>query len=210
MVCHYGVVYENEIGIRSGRKAIMITGTRKALIVFLSVLVMILSAGCAEADQSKPDIEAENPYMTEAISEALDGIHNGHGGPFGCVIVKDDEIIGRGHNMVLKNNDSTAHGEIIAIRNAEQALKSYDLSGCTLYTTGEPCPMCLYAILWANIDTVYYGCTIEDNAEIGFRDQDFDALAGGREELSGYMTCIDREACLELFEEYKQSEHTVY
>ena len=80
----------------------MITGTRKALIVFLSVLLMILSAGCAEADQSKPDIEAENPYMTEAISEALDGIHNGHGGPFGCVIVKDDEIIGRGHNMVLK------------------------------------------------------------------------------------------------------------
>ena len=146
----FGLVYENEIGIRSGRKGIMITGTRKALIVFLK----------------------------EAISEALDGIHNGHGGPFGCVIVKDDEIIGRGHNMVLKNNDSTAHGEIVAIRNAEKALKSYDLSGCTLYTTGEPCPMCLYAILWANIDAVYYGCTIEDNAEIGFRDQDFDELAG--------------------------------
>ena len=70
--------------------------------------------------------------------------------------------------------------------------------------------MCLYAILWANIGTVYYGCTIEDNAEIGFQDQDFDALAGGREELSDYMTCIDRDACLELYEAYKQSEHIVY
>ena len=192
----------------------MVTGRKKALILFLSVLLMILFPCSAEADRTQadiePGIEAGNPYMTEAISEALDGICNGHGGPFGCVIVRDGEIVGQGHNMVLCSNDSTAHGEIVAIRNAEQALDSYDLSGCTLYTTGEPCPMCLYAILWANIDAVYYGCTIADSAEIGFRDQDLDRLDGGREELSDYLTCIDRDACLELFEVYEQLEHTVY
>ena len=126
------------------------------------------------------------------------------------MIVKDSEIVGRGHNMVLINKDSTAHGEIVAIRNAEQELDSYDLSGCILYTTGEPCPMCLYAILWANIDAVYYGCTIEDNADIGFRDEDFDQLAGGRELLSDFLICTDRDACLELFEIYKQMQHTIY
>ena len=112
--------------------------------------------------------------------------------------------------MVLINKDSTAHGEIVAIRNAEQELDSYDLSGCILYTTGEPCPMCLYAILWANIDAVYYGCTIEDNADIGVRDDDFDQLAGGRELLSDFLICTDRDACLELFEIYKQMQHTIY
>lgn len=148
--------------------------------------------------------------MTEAIREALDGITHQHGGPFGCVIVKDEEIIGRGHNMVLVNNDSTAHGEITAIRDAEKALGTFDLSGCTLYTTGEPCPMCLYAILWANIEKVYYGCTIEDNAAIGFRDEQFDQTAGGREAMKDYLICIDRGACLELFEVYTNMEHKGY
>ncbi len=155
-------------------------------------------------------IEAENPYMAEAIAEALDGIFHGHGGPFGAVIVRDGEIVGRGHNRVLIDNDSTAHGEITAIRSAEKALNTYDLSGCVLYTTGEPCPMCLYAALWANIDKVYYGCTIEDNAGIGFRDEAFDRLAGGREAFSEYLNCIDREACLELFAVYRRMEHRIY
>jgi len=188
----------------------MITGRSKPLLVILFIWLMIMFAACAKADQNKAEIEAGNPYMTEAINEALDGIRHGHGGPFGCVIVKDNEIIGRGHNMVLINKDSTAHGEIVAIRNAEQALSSYDLSGCILYTTGEPCPMCLYASLWANIDAVYYGCTIEDNADIGFRDDIFSQLAGDREGLSDYLTCIDRDACLKLFEIYNQLEHTLY
>ena len=148
--------------------------------------------------------------MTEAISEALDGITQGHGGPFGCVIVRDGKIVGRGHNMVLAQVDSTAHGEITAIRNAEKALGTYDLSGCVLYTTGEPCPMCLYAILWANIDKVYYGCTIEDNARIGFRDAAFDRLTGGRKELADFLHCIDREACLKLFDYYASLEHRIY
>ena len=184
--------------------------TKKLLCVFLCILLTAMIASCSQADRTEAEIEAGNPYMTEAINEALDGIRKGHGGPFGCVIVKDGKIVGRGHNMVLINNDSTAHGEITAIRNAEKALGSYDLSGCELYTTGEPCPMCLYAILWANIDAVYYGCTIEDNADIGFRDEYFDQLAGGRDDLSDFLTCIDRDACLKLFEVYKELEHTLY
>ena len=186
----------------------------KVMGTLLFVLLFALTAQTSfcRADSAETDtaITAENPYMTEAIREALDGISQGHGGPFGCVIVKDDEIIGSGHNMVLEEKDSTAHGEITAIRNAENALDSYDLSGCVLYTTGEPCPMCLYAILWANISKVYYGCTIEDNADIGFRDEAFDELSGGRESLSDFLVCIDRDACLKLFKVYSDMEHQTY
>jgi tRNA(Arg) A34 adenosine deaminase TadA len=181
---------------------------------FLFVLLFVLTAPTglcrAESTTPEPTITAENPYMTKAIKEALDGISQGHGGPFGCVIVKDGEIIGKGHNMVLEDKDSTAHGEITAIRNTEHALDSYDLSGCELYTTGEPCPMCLYAILWANISKVYYGCTIEDNADIGFRDEAFDELSGGRENLEDFLVCIDRDACLKLFKVYSDMEHQIY
>ena len=180
------------------------------LLVLLFALTAQTSFCRAESAETDTAITAENPYMTEAIREALDGISQGHGGPFGCVIVKDDEIIGSGHNMVLEEKDSTAHGEITAIRNAEDALDSYDLSGCVLYTTGEPCPMCLYAILWANISKVYYGCTIEDNADIGFRDEVFDKLSGGRESLSDFLVCIDRDACLKLFQVYSDMEHQIY
>ncbi len=141
-------------------------------------------------------------YMKMAIEEAREGINNGHGGPFGSVIVKDGKVIGRGHNMVLKNNDSTAHGEVSAIRNAEAAIGSYDLSGSVIYTTGEPCPMCLAACMWANISKVYYGCTIEDNSIIGFRDAKFDNLMGGRSKLSSYLEEFEREECLKLFDEY--------
>ena len=190
------------------KKLWIITGT--FLFVLLFVLTVQTSLCWAESTAADTMITAENPYMSEAIREALDGISQGHGGPFGCVIVKDDEIIGSGHNMVLEEKDSTAHGEITAIRNAEDALDSYDLSGCVLYTTGEPCPMCLYAILWANISKVYYGCTIEDNADIGFRDEVFDDLSGGRENLSDFLVCIDRDACLKLFQVYSDMEHQIY
>lgn len=148
------------------------------------------------------DYRADSPFLQLAIDEARWGIHLGHGGPFGSVIVKDGQVIGRGHNMVLANHDSTAHGEISAIRAAEAALGTHDLSGCQLYTTGEPCPMCLAACLWANIERVYYGCTIGDNGAIGFRDAKLDALMGGRELLADYLIPLDRPACLRLFEEY--------
>lgn len=153
---------------------------------------------------------AANKFMQMAIDEAKSGIRQGHGGPFGTIIVKDGEVVGRGHNMVLANNDSTAHGEITAIRDAEKKLATYDLSGCELYTTGEPCPMCLAACMWANIQTVYYGCTIADNAMIGFRDEAFDQKFGGREAFKDYLRQIDRESCLELFTEYKKLQATIY
>ena len=149
-------------------------------------------------------------FMETAINEAKTGIANGHGGPFGAVIVKNGEIIASGHNCVLKNNDSTCHGEIDAIRKAEQKLGTYDLSGCELYTTGEPCPMCLAAILWANIDKVYYGCTIEDNAKIGFRDAKFDEMLGGRKNLNNLLEQHDRDLCLQLFDEYNNLDKTLY
>lgn len=103
-------------------------------------------------------------YMQQAIEEAYEGINNKHGGPFGCVIVKDGKVIGKGHNRVLKNLDPTAHGEVEAIRDACKNLKTFNLDGCELYTTAEPCPMCLGAILWSNIKTVYYGCNKKDGS----------------------------------------------
>ena len=108
-----------------------------------------------------------NKFMEMAIEEAKKGILQGHGGPFGCVIVKNDEIVGKGHNEVLKNNDPTCHGEIMAIHEACKTLNTFDLKGCEVYTTGEPCPMCLAALLWANVEKVYYGCNIFDTEKIG-------------------------------------------
>ena len=150
-------------------------------------------------------------FMDIAIAEAKTGIYNEDGGPLGAVIVKDGKIISSGHNHVLANNDSTCHGEIDAIRKAEQKLGTFDLSGCELYTTGEPCPMCLAAIMWANIEKVYYGCTIGDNEIIGFRDAKFDTMMGGRAGLpEGFLEEKDREKCLELFDEYNNMEKVIY
>lgn len=148
--------------------------------------------------------------MNIAIAEAKEGISNRHGGPFGTVIVKDGKIVGRGHNRVLINKDPTAHGEINAIRDASRNLGTQDLSGCELYTTGEPCHMCLCACMWANISKIYYGCTIADNGRIGFRDERFDRIFGGREKLLTYMEELDRDKCLELFDEYMQTGHDLY
>ena len=150
-------------------------------------------------------------FMEMAVKEAREGIVNHDGGPFGAVIVKDGEMIASGHNRVLANNDSTCHGEIDALRKAESLLGTYNLVGCELYTTGEPCPMCLAAVLWANIGKVYYGCSLADNEEIGFRDVRFDKMMGGRSELAeGFMEEKDREMCLEVFEEYKKMDGVRY
>ncbi len=151
-----------------------------------------------------------NKFMELAINEARVGIRNGHGGPFGCVVVKDNQVISKGHNQVLKNHDSTCHGEIDAIRKAEQILQTHDLKGCVIYTTGEPCAMCLAACKWANIEHVYYGCSIEDNSIIGFRDEEMDNMFGGRNNLKGYLEQIDHKECLELFNEYKSIKHIIY
>ncbi len=154
---------------------------KKTLVMAMSMMLSVIAftqsrAEAEEVEVPEASYAAEDPFMQIAIDEARDGIYNGDGGPFGCVIVKDGKIVGQGHNCVLKNNDSTWHGEIGAIRDAEANLGTYDLSGAVLYTTGEPCMMCLTACLWANIDHVFFGCSIEDNSFIGFRDQDFDEL----------------------------------
>lgn len=150
-----------------------------------------------------------NKFMRMAIKEAKKGIESHHGGPFGAVIVKDGKVVGKGHNQVLKNNDPTCHGEIMAIHKACKNLKTFDLSGCELYTTGEPCPMCYAAILWANIDKVYYGCSIQDNENIGFRDKKFYEMQQP-EFRNKVVKELDREKCLELFEYYNSLEHNLY
>lgn len=152
-------------------------------------------------------MSAEKKFMQMAIKEAQNGIRKGHGGPFGAVIVKNGIVIGKGHNQVIKNNDPTCHGEIMAIHKACKAIESFDLSGCELYTTGEPCPMCLAAILWANISKVYYGCTIEDTARIGFRDSIFYQFQKDEEAKSKFAKMLDREDCLKLYDEYMSIEN---
>lgn len=112
-----------------------------------------------------------NRFMAEAIQTAIKGMNNNEGGPFGCVIVKDGKIIGRGNNKVTSTNDPTAHAEIEAIRNACNHLGSFQLEGCILYTSCEPCPMCLGAIYWARPDKVFFGCNHNDAAKIGFDDE---------------------------------------
>lgn len=149
-------------------------------------------------------------YMKMAIEEATTGIKAHDGGPFASVIVKDGVVVGRGHNCVLKNHDATAHGEVRAIRDAGERLGTHDLTGCTIYTTGEPCHMCLCACMWANISKIYYGCTIEDNGRIGFRDDKFDKIFGGRDKLGDYMEEVGREECLQLFDDYLATSHETY
>ena len=147
-----------------------------------------------------------NKYMRMAINEAKKGIRNGHGGPFGAVIVKDGEVIAKGHNQVVKNNDPTCHGEIMAIHKACKKLGTFDLAGCEIYTTGEPCPMCMAAILWANIEKIYYGCNILDTEEIGFRDKKFYEQFANREQ---FIYELDRKQCLKLYGEYKRINNKV-
>lgn len=148
--------------------------------------------------------DSMNKFMKLAIEEAEKGIAAKEGGPFGSVVVKDGKVVGKGHNQVVAAHDATCHGEIQAIRNASKNLGTFDLSGCVLYSTGEPCPMCLAACMWANIEKVYYGCTLDDNELIGFRDKQFDNLLGGRAGMSDYLECVDRDECLKLFSAYKE------
>ena len=154
--------------------------------------------------------EAQSEFMQIAIQEAREGISNGDGGPFGTAIVRDGVLIASGHNHVLAYNDPTCHGEVDAIRKACKRLGTFDLTGCELYTTGEPCHMCLCACMWANISKIYYGCTIADNEIIGFRDNKFDQIFGGRDKLGDYMTEVDREVCLRLFQDYSKMDAAKY
>ena len=157
-----------------------------------------------------------NEYMQVAKKLAKDNLTTNAGGPFGACIVKDGEIIGKGSNHVLENNDPTAHAEVMAIRDACKNIGSYDLSDCEIYTSCYPCPMCLSAIIWANIKKVYFGNTKEDAARIGFRD-DFiydylETLSGDRpDEGVLQLISMDREDTIEEFDLFaKKEDKTVY
>ena len=111
----------------------------------------------------------KNKFMLRAIELSISSA-NGTGGPFGCVIIKDDKIIAEGSNKVTFSNDPTAHAEIVAIRDACKKLNIFNLSGCDLYSSCEPCPMCLSAIYWSHVDNIFYANTREDAKKINFDD----------------------------------------
>lgn len=115
-------------------------------------------------------MKSRQDFMREAIRLAEEGMRSGDGGPFGCVIVHDKKIVGRGQNRVTSTNDPTAHAEVVAIRDACQTLSTFQLDDCELYTSCEPCPMCLAAAYWARIPRLFYGNTRRDAAAIGFDD----------------------------------------
>ncbi len=115
--------------------------------------------------------EHDATFMRRAIALARAGMDAGQGGPFGCVVVKDGAIVGEGNNQVTSTNDPTAHAEVVAIRHACTSLSSFQLDGCSIYTSCEPCPMCLGAIYWARPEKVFFACTREDAATVGFDDE---------------------------------------
>ena len=115
----------------------------------------------------------DKDFMRAAIALAEENVASGNGGPFGAVIVRDGEIVGRGTNNVTAHNDPTAHAEVVAIRDACATLGTFSLQGCVVYTSCEPCPMCLSAIYWARLDRIYYAATCDDAAAAGFDDRHF-------------------------------------
>ena len=125
------------------------------------------------ARASISEVSEKAGFMRRAIELARSGMHGGAGGPFGAVVVRGTEIVGEGWNQVVGTNDPTAHGEMMAIRDACSRLGSFSLEGCEIFTTGQPCPMCLGAIHWARISRIYFGFQVEDAAAIGFDDTEF-------------------------------------
>ena len=147
--------------------------------------------------------------MDKAIEESKTNMlnHYKNGGPFGAVIVKDGKIISTGHNTVIETKDATAHAEINAIREASKKLDTHDLSGCILYTSVEPCPMCLSAIIWSNIKEVYYANTKEDAGNIGFRDDVIYEYLKGNDESLIHLHHIESEEALEVFKNFEKMEN---
>jgi len=146
-------------------------------------------------------------FMTEAVNAALKGMNNNEGGPFGCIVVKNGQIVGRGNNKVTSTNDPTAHAEVNAIRDACKNLDSFQLDGCEIYTSCEPCPMCLGAIYWARPDKVYYGSNQSDAANIGFDDAFiYEEIPLPYSERSIPFEQLAREIALEPFQEWTKKE----
>ncbi len=149
--------------------------------------------------------------MSLAIDQAYLGMRNNHGGPFGAVVARDGRLVASAHNEVIRAKDPTSHAEIVAIRRAAAKLKTFNLSECEIYSTCEPCPMCLGAIYWAGIRKVYYGCSRRDAARIGFRDElIYDLLRGIRRRPLRKIH-VGRRECLKLFLEWeRKDDRTMY
>ena len=150
----------------------------------------------------------EEKFMLEAIAIGIEGMRQGNGGPFGCVIVKDNEIIGRGCNNVLLMSDPTAHAEIVAIRDACKNLADFQLQDCEVYASCEPCPMCMGAIYWARPRKVFYANTKADAAGIGFDDSFiYEEIALPCEQRKIPLTHVALEEAIKMFDEWKNTEH---
>ncbi len=159
----------------------------------------------------KNDMNKE--LMRKAVEKARETMNKDIGGPFGALIIDESgKVLAVASNSVLKDHDPTAHAEINAIRQAAKAKGTYDLRGCTIYSTSYPCPMCLGAIIWANIKTLVYGCDKQDAAAIGFRDDFiYEYISGGMKDAG--ILDVDqafREECLALFQEYEKKEKQLY
>lgn len=149
-------------------------------------------------------LEKHQYFIGRAIALAAQGMESNSGGPFGAVVVKDGEIIAEGHNQVTSTNDPTAHAEVVAIREACKKLGTFQLDDCIVYTSCEPCPMCLGAIYWARPKMVYYGCNREDAAAIGFDDQlIYDELDKPIDQRQIKFINLGREDALQVFEQWK-------
>ncbi|MDQ3798262.1 MAG: nucleoside deaminase [Acidobacteriota bacterium] len=148
--------------------------------------------------------EQDEYFMRRAIALAQNGIDTNAGGPFGAIVVREGEIIGEGCNRVTSTNDPTAHAEVVAIRDACARLGSFQLDGCTIYTSCEPCPMCLGAIYWARPEKVFFGCTREDAARIGFDDQFiYEEIEKNYEHRQMKLANFLRDEALEVFRNWE-------
>lgn len=150
--------------------------------------------------------------MHEAIILSQRGINQNHGGPFGCIIVKGDKIVGRGNNKVTSTNDPTAHAEVVAIRDACKNLNTFQLDDCEVYTSCEPCPMCLGAIYWARPKKIYFANNRQDAANIGFDDSMiYDEMSAKIEDRKIPIISLGREDALKVFTEWMNKEDkTIY
>ncbi len=151
-----------------------------------------------------------NKFLQIAINEAKKAVVKKTGGPFGAVIVCKGKIIAKAHNTVIKDNDSTAHAEINAIRKASKKLKNYDLSGCELYVTCEPCPMCYSAIHWSRIKKIYFGASSKDASKIGFDDKALYQILNGKKKAIVKKQKLSDDGCIALMKKYAKSVHKKY
>lgn len=154
--------------------------------------------------------EQDKQFIKRAIELSEKGMDSNAGGPFGAIVVKDGEIIAEGFNKVTSNNDPTAHAEVIAIRRACEKLGTFQLDGCVIYTSCEPCPMCLGAMYWARPKAVYYACTKEDAAKIGFDDQFiYEELDKNMDDRDIKFINLDREEGQRVFKKWEHKEGKV-